>query len=44
MDIAGFIVASYLITIGGISLFALLTLLRAKKSARLVRDRDKTWL
>ncbi|MDA2968695.1 MAG: hypothetical protein O3A62_02910 [Actinomycetota bacterium] len=44
MKDAGFIFGSYIVTLGAISMFAFLTLRRAKKSSQLATDKDKTWL
>lgn len=44
MQNAGFIFASYVLTIGAILLFAVVTLRRAKESAKLVEDKNKPWI
>jgi len=44
MKDAGFIFASYIVTLGAIVVFAISTLRRAKNSSRSVTDKDKTWL
>ncbi len=44
MQNAGFIFASYVLTIGAILLFAVVTLRRAKESAKFVEDKYKPWI
>ncbi len=44
MQNAGFIFASYGLTIGAILLFAVVTLRRAKEAAKLVEDKYKPWI
>ena len=44
MQNAGFIIASYVLTIGSVLLFAVVTLRRARESAKLVEDKYKPWI
>jgi len=44
MKDAGFIFGSYLVTLGSMVVFALVTLRRGRKSSGGVSDSDKTWL
>jgi len=44
MQNAGFIIASYILTIGSVLLFAVVTLRRARESAKLVEDKYKPWI
>lgn len=44
MQNAGFIIASYVLTIGSVLLFAVITLRRAKESAKIVEDKHKPWI
>jgi hypothetical protein len=44
MQNASFIFASYILTIGSILLFAVVTLRRARESAKLVEDQHKPWI
>ena len=44
MDDAGFIVTSYVITLGGVALYALALLRRGKRLARRLPDEDKPWV
>lgn len=44
MNDAGFIIGSYLVTIGAIVTFAVVTLRRAKEESLSVADKDKNWL
>jgi hypothetical protein len=44
MQNAGFIIASYLLTIGSVLLFAVVTLHRARESAELIEDKHKPWI
>ncbi|MEN9648163.1 MAG: hypothetical protein RLZ17_199 [Actinomycetota bacterium] len=44
MQNAGFIIASYILTIGSVLLFAFVTLRRARESAKLVEDKHKPWI
>ncbi len=44
MKDAGFILASYFLTIGSVLLFAVVTLRRARESAKHVEDEYKPWI
>jgi len=44
MDDAGFIVTSYVLTLGGVALYALALLRRGKRLARRLPDEDKPWV
>ncbi len=44
MKDAGFILASYFLTIGSVLLFAVATLRRARESAKHVEDKHKPWI
>lgn len=44
MDDAGFIITSYVITLGGVAVYALNLLRRGKRLARRIPDEDKPWV
>jgi len=44
MDDAGFIVTSYVLTLGGVALYALALLRRGRRLARRLPDEDKPWV
>jgi len=44
MEDAGFIITSYVLTLGGVGLYALALVRRGKKLARRLPDEDKPWL
>ncbi len=44
MKDAGFILASYFLTIGSVLLFAVATLRHARESAKHVEDKHKPWI
>lgn len=44
MEDAGFIVTSYVLTLGGVAVYALAVLRRGKRLARRLPDEDKPWV
>ena len=44
MDDAGFIITSYVITLGGVALYAFALLRRGKRLAERLPDEDKPWV
>lgn len=44
MEDAGFIVTSYVLTLGGVAVYALALLRRGKRLARRLPDDDKPWV
>jgi heme exporter protein D len=44
MQDAGFIALSYVLTLGSMALFAVVTVRRARSLSRTIPDRDKPWL
>lgn len=44
MDDAGFIITSYVLTLGGVAVYALSLVRRGKRLARRLPDEDKPWV
>jgi len=44
MEDAGFIITSYVITLGGVAVYAWAVIRRGKRLARRLPDQDKPWL
>ena len=44
MDDAGFIITSYVLTLGGVAVYAWAVIRRGKRLARRLPDQDKPWL
>ena len=44
MDDAGFIITSYVLTLGGVAAYAWAVIRRGKRLARRLPDQDKPWL